>query len=223
MAIILSVSPETFPQALPKVKQCLAQGGVLAVGTESFYGLAANALDPLAVARVAKLKGREPDKPILVLISDRSHLKSLVEKISPAAEILMNRFWPGPLTLVFPARVGLPSPLVSHTFMVGVRLPALAALQSVLKESGPLTGTSANRSGEPPACSALEVKKQLGGEIDLILDTGPSPGGLPTTVVSVDEPITVLRPGLVPKVDLETVLGSHGYQLHGLDEPPPTR
>ena len=213
MSTILPVTPETIPSVIQQAHRCIGQGGVLAVGTESFYGLAARALDPESVSRVAGLKGRTSKKPILVLLDDAASLNTFINDVSPVAQRFVEKFWPGPLTLVLPARANLPPYLTSETGMIGVRCPALEFLQALLKQTGPLTGTSANRTEKPPACSAQEVLNQFGKEIDLILDTGPTPGGLPSTVLEIGTSIRLLRPGLVPRGEIEAVLAAQNLNL----------
>ncbi len=185
-------------------------GGVIAMPTDSFYALGACAFDEAAVRRVCAIKGPQARKPILVLIADRTQLAELVARIPPAAEVLMDRFWPGPLTIVFPASPRLPAVLTAGTGTIGVRWPAQATLQRLLRETGPLTGTSANRSGAEPARTAQDVKDTLGGDVDLIVDGGPSPGLLPSTVVETVGAVRVLREGPIRRAAIEAALAEAG-------------
>ena len=213
MPTILHVSPESSHSVIQQAVQCIADGGVLAVGTESFYALATSAFNAGAVTRVADLKGRTSGKPILVLIGDASHLSLLVETISPVAELFIKRFWPGSLTLVLPTGLDLPFELTGGTGMVGVRQPGTAFLRSLLIQTGPLTGTSANRAGSPPGCTANDVQEQFNDGIDLILDTGPAPGGKPSTLLEIGKAIRVLRQGPVTQGEIERLLASQGLRL----------
>ncbi len=213
MSSLLHVSPDSSPSVIQQAAQCITDGGVVAVGTESFYALSASALDGCAVARVADLKGRSPEKPILVLIGELSQNPLLVESISPIAELFMNRFWPGPLTLILPARDALPAELTAGTNTVGVRLPHSGFLQSLLRQTGPLTGTSANQAGAMPSRTASEVQAQFKEQLDMILDTGPAPGGQPSTLLAIGESIRILRQGPVTQGDIEQVLVSQGLSL----------
>ena len=213
MSINLHVSPESSTSVIHRAAQCIAEGGVLAVGTESFYALAGGALNAPAVTRVANLKGRSSRKPILALLGDVSQVPLLVESISPIAEEFMKRFWPGPITLVLPARTAIPEELTGGTHMVGVRVPNSGFLRSLLMQTGPLTGTSANRSGEPPACSASRVQEQFGNDLEVILDTGPAPGGRPSTLLEIGESIRLLRQGPVTRREIEEVLASQGLNV----------
>ncbi len=188
-------------------------GGVLAMPTDSFYALGACAFDEAAVRRVCAIKGQRAQKPILVLIADRSQLERLVASVPPAATVLMERFWPGPLTIVFPASPRIPAVLTAGTGTIGVRLPEQPLLAQLLHATGPLTGTSANRSCEPPAQTALDVERSLGSDVDLILDGGPASATVPSTVVDVTETVRVLREGPVTREALKALLDREGIAV----------
>ncbi len=213
MAKILHVPINPSSEFFEEVSQCVSQDGVLAVATESFYALAASVLSPTAVNRVADLKGRPSDKPLLVLIGERSQLDPLVTSIPSWAVPLLDHFWPGPLTCIVPARSGLPAPLTEESGTIGGRCPGGQRLLSILRATGPLTGTSANRANSSPLCTAQEVLDEFGEEIDLILDSGPSPGGLPSTILSLVGPPRILRAGLVSFEAIQLVLAKQGMTL----------
>jgi L-threonylcarbamoyladenylate synthase len=198
---------------LSEAARIVRRGGVLAMPTDSFYALGACALDEPAVRRVCAIKGQRESKPILVLISDRSQLDALVARVYPGAAVLMDRFWPGPLTIVFPASPRLPVALTAGTGTIGVRLPAHTRLVKLLRVAGPLTGTSANRAGASPARTARDVEQNLGCEVDLILDGGPSAATLPSTVVEATEVVRLLREGPIGRTALQTVLAQEGMEL----------
>jgi L-threonylcarbamoyladenylate synthase len=186
-------------------------GGIIAFPTETFYGLGVDPCNVPAVQRLYDLKGRSPQtRPILVLIRSRHELQALVSEITSAAERLMQACWPGPLTLVFRAAVPVPSVLTAGTGTIGVRLSAYPDVQRVLEMfGGPLTGTSANRTGQPPATTAEEVERAFGADVDLILNGGPTPGGLPSTVVDTTvSPPRLIREGCVSQAVLRAVLPS---------------
>ncbi|MGQ9922220.1 MAG: L-threonylcarbamoyladenylate synthase [Desulfobacca sp.] len=196
-------------QVLRQAAQVLAAGGVVACPTETFYALAVDAGNEPALIRILALKGRPASKPLLVLVADREMLHQVAAAIPPLAETLMARFWPGPLTLILPARPDLPFPLTGGSGTIGVRQPGLALTRRLVGLFGrPLTGTSANLSGQRPLLSAAQVQATLGSEVDIILQDGPCPGGLPSTIVDVvHQPPRVLRPGVVPVQDLSPYLG----------------
>ena len=186
-------------------------GGVIAFPTETFYGLGVTPFDPAAVFRLFQLKGRSPaSSPILVLIRDRTELESLVSEISPSAELLMNACWPGPLTIVFRASAIVPRLVTADTGTIGIRLSAAAPLRRLLEAvDGPLTGTSANRSGAVPATTAEDVQAFLGVEVDLILNGGRTPGGLPSTVVDTTvQPVRLVRQGALPRSAVLSIIGT---------------
>ncbi|MCA1959055.1 MAG: threonylcarbamoyl-AMP synthase [Nitrospira sp.] len=208
MATILSYSEHECPRLSQTVAETIKRGGVVGFPTETYYGLGVNPFNPTAVGRLIQIKGRPDNKPILVLIGMMEHLSLLTESISPAAALLIDTFWPGPLTILFPAKPSLPSTLTAGTRRVGVRLTSCSPLRNILEHVGPLTGTSANRSGDPPVTTAAEVVKTLGAEIDLVIDGGTTPGGAPSTVVDVGETIQIIREGAVTRAMLQTAIGT---------------
>ncbi len=177
----------------------LEAGGTVAFPTESFYGLGADALDPEAVARVFRIKGRAESRPVLVLVDSVARALTLVAGAGTEVRALMARHWPGPLTLVLPAGPTVPPAITAGTGTVGVRVPGHPVTLALLRAAGrALTGTSANRSGEPPPSCADEVARQLPGLVDVILDGGPTAGGAGSTVADCTVwPPRILRQGPV--------------------------
>ncbi len=195
-------SPEAFQEALKVLKQ----GGLVAFPTDTVYGLGALAFDGQAVARIYRAKGRTREKAIPVLLPAVDQLEAVARDLPEAARRLARRFWPGPLTLVVPKRPELP-PEVSATDTVGVRVPDHREALHLLRLAGPMAVTSANRSGGASACTAEEVLAALEGRIDLILDGGRTPGGIPSTVVDCTSPgLKVLREGPLSRAALEAAL-----------------
>jgi L-threonylcarbamoyladenylate synthase len=213
MATIERYAASTVSVLVDQVRRVLGESGLIALPTESFYGLAVAPFDERALARLWQVKGRSEGKPILVLIGDRPQLDSFVRTIPPAATVLMNTFWPGPLTIVFPAVAGLPDAVTAGTGSVGIRLSAWPPLVDLLCRVGPVTGTSANREGLPPPCSAEEVRRSLGDALDLIIDAGPTPGGRPSTVIDVQGPIRIVREGVIERGAIAAQLAAHGLYL----------
>ena len=196
---------------LREAGEVIRGGGVIAFPTETFYGLGVDPFNVPAVQRLYDLKGRSLQmSPILVLIRARHELQALVSEIAPSAERLMQACWPGPLTLVFRAAEAVPSVLTAETGTIGVRLSAYPDVQRVLEViGGPLTGTSANRTGQPPTTTADEVERAFGTEVDLVVNGGPTPGGLPSTVVDTTvRPPRLIREGCVSQAALRAVLPS---------------
>ena len=213
MATIEHYVVSTAPVLADRVRCVLGESGLIALPTESSYGLAVAPFDERALARLWQVKGRSEGKPILLLIGDRSQLEPFVRSTPYAATVLMNAFWPGPLTIVFPAAHGLSDGLTAGTGSVGIRLSAWQSLIDLLSRVGPVTGTSANREGMPPSRTAEEVQNSLGDMLDLIIDAGPTPGGQPSTVIDVRGPIRILRDGSIERGAIAVQLAAHGLHL----------
>ena len=179
-------------------------GGAVAFPTETYYGLAVDPFNPLALNHLFALKQRNTSKPILTLVDDRESLFTLVQNIPPPYEALMNEFWPGPLTLIFQARLNLPALLTAGTSTIGVRQSSHPFARQLLRAfGGPLTATSANISGHAAAVDAHEVKAQFGSRIDMIFDGGRTPGTIGSTIIGLDgDRLTLIREGVIPFEDL---------------------
>ena len=196
-----------------RMRRVLGENGLIALPTESFYGLAVDPFNEQALVKLWQVKGRSKGKPVLVLIGEGAQLNPFVRNIPPAATVLMNAFWPGPLTIVFPAALGLSDAVTAGTRSVGIRLSAWQPLCELLQRVGPLTGTSANREGMPPPTTAEEVRHYFGDALDLIVDAGPTPGGRPSTVIDVQGPIRIIRNGAIDREDIVAQLAAHGLSL----------
>ena len=185
---------------LQRASEIVRRGGVVAFPTETYYGLAVDPFQPAALERLFAVKLRPADLPILVLVSGPEQLGLLAASVPPLFSVLIDRFWPGPLTLVCPARADLPTRLTGNTGTVGVRRSPLAAANRLIAAcGGPLTATSANLSGQPPAVTAAEAFALFGDSVDLVLDGGATPGGQGSTLVGVRAGrLCCLREGVVP-------------------------
>lgn len=192
--------------ALERAIQVLRRGGVIAFPTDTVYGLGCLARDGQAIGRLFEIKGRGVEKAIPVLLGDTSGLPSVADRIPPSAVRLAARFWPGPLTLVVPRKRDLPSVLGPDP-TVGVRVPDHEFARVVLRAAGPMAVTSANPSGGANPLTAEDVRIGLGDGPDLVLDGGPSPGGVPSTVVDcVSAPPRLVRPGPIGVHELRLVV-----------------
>ena len=204
-----NIDPARIQTDIIAAATCMvAGGGVVVFPTTGLYGLGADAFNPAAVERVFAIKQRQAQKPLLVLIKAPQELPRLVKRIPPAAERLMQAFWPGHLTLVFQARDDLPPNLTAGSGKIGVRLPlhpvATALVQAL---STPLTGTSANISDEDACADIAALDPIIADQVDLILDAGPLKGGPGSTIVDVTtDPVQVLRQGAISTNDIFTVL-----------------
>ena len=189
---------------------CLAAGGLVAFPTETVYGLGADARNGEAVARLYAAKGRPAFNPLIAHVADLAAARGL-GRFDAAAERLAAAFWPGPLTLVLPKAAGCPVSDLALAGLdsVGLRVPAHPLAHELLTAFGaPVVAPSANRSGHVSPTSAAHVLGDLRGRIDLILDGGPCAVGVESTIVACLERPTLLRPGGVPREDIERVLGS---------------
>lgn len=196
---VLAVDPASPPAgALAEAAAAVESGGVVAFPTETFYGLGVAALDAAAVRRLFTLKGRPESRPMLVLVDEPARIERIALLTTQARE-LIARHWPGALTLVLAARPVVPTELTAGTGTIGVRQPGHAVARALAAAvGGPITAPSANRSGEPPPSTAAAVLHVFDGQIDVVLDGGPTPGGLPSTVLDVTvDPPRVVREGAV--------------------------
>ncbi|MCW4113476.1 L-threonylcarbamoyladenylate synthase [Aurantimonas sp. MSK8Z-1] len=201
--------PASDPQSLAEAAACLAAGGLVAVPTETVYGLAADAANGEAVARIFEAKGRPRFNPLISHVAATEDAQALVT-LDAAALALAERFWPGPLTIVAPARPDARvHPLVSGGLpTLAVRMPQGVARDLIARLGRPLAAPSANRSGRVSPTTAEHVSRSLGGRIDLILDGGPTAFGLESTVIALEpEAVRLLRPGAISADDLAQASG----------------
>lgn len=199
------------PEAIAYAAKALREGAVIAMPTDTVYGLAAALDQPVALQRLYLLKDRPGEKTIPVLISDLHVLETLTHGLPLAGRHLVTRYWPGPLTVVCTALPDLPAEVTSTARMrttVAVRLPDHDLARAIIRAAGGrLAVTSANTAGEPPAQSAEDCTNLAGGTPDLIVDGGPSRLGVPSTIVSfVDGISALLREGAIPGSEIEIVL-----------------
>ena len=206
------------PAARDEAIALLRAGRIVAVPTDTVYGIAADLAIPDAIERLFAAKGRPPEKAVAVLLADAAQA-SVLGIVGPAARVLAERFWPGGLTLVLPARpdAGLPGILVAGTPTVGVRVPDHPAPRALAAALGPLPTTSANRSGEADARDAAEIAERLGDAIALVLDDGPIRGGPASTVVdcTLERPV-VRRVGAITPARIAAALDEAGI-AHAID------
>ena len=184
-------------------------GGLVAFATETVYGLGADATNPRAVGRIFEAKGRPPTNPLIVHVADKADAPGCVARWPVRADLLADRFWPGPLTLVLPRSGIIPDTVTAGQDTVGVRVPRAGVARRLILEAGrPIAAPSANRSNGISPTRASHVLKDLDGKVDLILDSGPSTVGIESTVLdlSVDRP-RVLRPGEITREQLAEALG----------------
>jgi L-threonylcarbamoyladenylate synthase len=197
---IVAVDPTVpDPGVLTDAAAVVLRGGLVAFPTESFYGLGADALDPAAVERIFRAKARPESKPLLVLVSSIAMAETITTEIPEAVRDLMDRHWPGPVTLVLPAAARVPAGVTAGTGTVGLRLPAHSVARGLVKAVGrPVTAPSANPSGAEPAVTAQDVIAYFGDAVDVVLDGGKTAGGPGSTVADCTVwPPRIIRQGPV--------------------------
>ncbi|MCL1996090.1 MAG: L-threonylcarbamoyladenylate synthase [Defluviitaleaceae bacterium] len=182
----------------------IKEGGIVAIPTETVYGLAADAFNPTAINKIFTAKGRPNDNPLIVHISKKTHLTKVAADIPPIAHKYMEQFWPGPLTLVLKKHPALPAEALAGLPTVGVRLPDHPVALELISLCGPLVAPSANLSGKPSPTTAWHVMDDLAGKIDAVVDAGPTNFGLESTVIDA-ETGKILRPGAVTENCLSAV------------------
>jgi L-threonylcarbamoyladenylate synthase len=196
---VLTVDPLTpAPEALREAAKALAAGLVVAFPTDTLYALAVDPRNTQAVERLYAVKARGFDQPLPLVAFDEAQAEQ-AGLLTPLARRLAHEFWPGPLTLLLDAQPSLDPRVHAATGRVAVRVPAHALARALARVAGhPITATSANMAGEPPAASATELSRALTGRIDVLLDGGPTVGGLPSTIVDVTTSTpTLVRAGVV--------------------------
>ncbi len=205
----LQVTSATMPEVVREAVDVLRRGGVVAYPTDTVYGLAVDATNVAAIARLYEVKGRPDAKALPLIIGDTGQLAEVAATVPPRAEKLMAAFWPGPLTLLFEPHEALPAQLCGASPRIGVRWPAAVLSQQLAQALGhAITATSANRSGATAALTAEAVAGQLGTAIDLILDGGRAESAEVSTVLdAVAVTPCVLRPGKISSRAIEAALG----------------
>jgi L-threonylcarbamoyladenylate synthase len=217
---ISPLSPE--PAAIEQAAEIIRSGDLVAFPTETVYGLGADGLNEAAVRRIFAAKGRPETKGLILHLSDAVQASEVAE-VAPMAERLMAAFFPGPLTLVLPARPVVPAVTTGGGATVAVRMPDHPVAHALIAAAGrPIAAPSANPSGAPPPRTGAEVLAGLDGRFDLLLDAGPTPLGTPSTLVDLtQDPPRILRVGAVPPEAVEKVLGI-GCQVLGVGTGPNT-
>jgi L-threonylcarbamoyladenylate synthase len=211
MSLIVQLDPlNPDEQRLREAAAFLREGKTVAFPTETFYALGASAYHEPALQKVFAIKGRMFDKPLPLIIHGESMLEEIAVQIPECARSLMRAFWPGALTLVFKASAKIPSLLIASTGTVAVRDSSHPLARLLVEIAGiPVTSTSANVSGDPSCASPEAVQAQIGDRIDLIIDGGPAPGGLPSTIVDLTvSPPRIVREGAVSARRLAPFLGA---------------
>jgi L-threonylcarbamoyladenylate synthase len=192
-----------------KAAGVMRSGGTVAFPTDTVYGLGADVFNGVAVIKVFTAKKRPLSMPLPILIAEISQLRELVEDIPAAGKILIDKYWPGGLTIIFNKAPAFSSLALAGSGKVAIRLPGHPLTLRLIRELGrPIVGTSANLHNSPAALTSAEVHQQLGDSVDFIIDGGPCPGGIESTIVDVTvNPPLILRKGAIPEKEIMGLLG----------------
>lgn len=208
---ILKINPDN-PETnlLQQAAHIITSGGVIGYPTETIYGLGADALNKNAIEKIYNLKGREKNKPILILAENIEQVKQLTASFPKTAKMLAKEFWPGPLTIVFQAADFLNDLLTGKNRSIGIRISDNRICQGLIKLSGvPITSTSANLAGGSNPLSAAEVKNNFGRKLDLIIDGGKNLLATPSTVISIlSGSVEIIRVGAILESEINRLMVS---------------
>ncbi|MBM4127443.1 MAG: threonylcarbamoyl-AMP synthase [Nitrospira sp.] len=201
--------PGNHPESIRLAAEIIRSGGLVAFPTETVYGLGCDAVNPEAAAKVFEAKQRPAFDPLIVHLADQSMVETVAKHIPPTAIVLMDAFWPGPLTLILPKQPGVPDLVTAGLPTVAVRVPDHPVAQALIRESGtPIAAPSANPFGYVSPTTAQHVSDGLGDRVDLILDGGPCPVGVESTIVSLTGATPqLLRPGSLSLETIQSVIG----------------
>lgn len=200
MTEFFSIDPDNpDPSKISQAVEILRKGGIIAYPTETFYGLGVDVTNEAAIKRLFDVKRRDYGNPVAVIVSDRDMLDSIVEAVSEKAKVLMDVFWPGPLTILYRTNEKISKQLTTNTGKIGIRVSSHPVASALVKELGrPLTTTSANLSGFPPSLNARHLKNYFGGKIDGIIDSGQlAPSGGSTVVDVTEDKLAIIREGVI--------------------------
>ncbi|MDH4233334.1 MAG: L-threonylcarbamoyladenylate synthase [Nitrospirota bacterium] len=193
-----------MPEAVARASGVINKGGIVAYPTETFYGLGVKFDDSETLGKLYGIKHRSQDKALPLIIGDKRFLEIIALFVTNSAEKLIEKFWPGPLTILLSAKPHISEFITAKTGKIAVRVPGESFALHLARSLGfPITATSANISGMPPADNAGDVSRYFGDVVDLIVDCGKTPGGKPSTIVDAsEEKIRILREGAVPKEEI---------------------
>jgi L-threonylcarbamoyladenylate synthase len=206
---IIKIDPDTpQPERIQKAADFISKGEIVTFPTFCLYGLAADAFNASAVQKIVEIKRRSPKKPMLVLIKSRDCLPPLVKSIPQDAEMIMNHFWPGRITLVFKAKKEVPDFLTAGTGKIGIRMPSHKVAMAIVNAvENPITGTSANISNQGGSARVADLPVEIIRRTSLVLDAGILKGGMGSTVVDITTtPPQILREGEIPSAEIYNLL-----------------
>lgn len=202
LAELLKISPESpDPAAIRYAAKLIRRGELVAIPTDTFYGIAADPYNLAAVDQIYRVKGRPETRALPILVNTVAQAVSLSRDVPYTFHKLAAKFWPGPLTLLVEASTGVPLKITANTGNVALRWPKSVFVNSLIDlVGGPITGTSGNISGQPACATAVDLMEQMGDRLPLIIDAGETPGNLASTIVKLDgDDWTVMREGVIPE------------------------
>jgi L-threonylcarbamoyladenylate synthase len=209
MAEILKLDPKRLEHILDVATRLVLSGKAVAVPTDTLYGLVADPFNLAAVSEIGRIKRRTVDKPLPLLVDSIDQAAEISQNVPPLFYRLAEKYWPGPLTIVVSASPRLPLKVTGNTGKVGLRWPKAPIVVALIAACGrPLIGTSANLTENPPCTTAEDVLLQIGDVVPLIIDGGPTPAHVPSTVVELfGEGARMIRPGVIPESEIKEMLG----------------
>jgi L-threonylcarbamoyladenylate synthase len=208
-AELLKISPENpDPAAMRYAAEFIRRGELVAIPTDTFYGIAADPFNLAAVEQIYRVKGRPETRALPILVNSTAQALALSRDVPYTFHKLAAKFWPGPLTLLVEASTGVPLKVTAHTGNVAVRWPKCAIVNGLIEIiKGPVTGTSGNISGRPACATAVELLEQLGDRLPLIIDAGETPGNLASTIVKLEgDDWAIMREGVITKQEIRAAL-----------------
>ncbi len=208
-AELLQISPENpDPAAIRYAAEFIRRGELVAIPTDTFYGIAADPFNLAAVDQIYRVKGRPETRALPILVNTTSQAAALARDVPYTFHKLAAKFWPGPLTLLVEASTGVPLKVTAHTGNVALRWPKSAIVDALIAlVKGPITGTSGNISGQPACASAVDLLEQMGDRLPLILDAGETPGNLASTIVKLEgDDWEIMRQGVITEQEIRAAL-----------------
>lgn len=208
-AELLRISPENpDPAAIRYAAEFIRRGQIVAIPTDTFYGIAADPFNLAAVEEIYRVKGRPETRALPILVNSTRSALPLTRDVPYTFHKLAARFWPGPLTILVEASTGVPLKVTAHTGNVALRWPNSPIVNALIERSGgPVTGTSGNISGQPACATAIDLLEQMGDRLPLILDAGETPGNLASTIVKLDgDDWEIMREGVIPEQEIRAAL-----------------
>jgi L-threonylcarbamoyladenylate synthase len=208
-AELLRISPEDpDPAAIRYAADFIRRGQLVAIPTDTFYGIAADPFNLAAVEQIYRVKGRPETRALPILVNATTQALTMTRDVPYTFHKLAAKFWPGPLTILVEASTGVPLKITAHTGNVALRWPKSPIVNALIdRTGGPITGTSGNISGQPACASAIDLLEQMGDRLPLILDAGETPGNLASTIVKLEgDDWEIMREGVIAEQEIRAAL-----------------